>query len=157
MTEIPYTSHANTSSTPEEPVQKPEEYSDWLEKHPEPPATPPPLSYELNISPNATATVKIEQMPESYFDRRHEALDENKQSDQSTAQGMVPLGQVLADHPTQQAAEPVKPSSKHSTKLPSIKPNSNATLSSSTYRRALISGLLGGLVAAAVFILLVLK
>lgn len=80
----------------------PNEYSNWLQKNnDQPPPAPPPISYELNTSPDTKSSKEIEQMPESYFDRRHEALDENKQPTSSpSTQRMVPVSHVLANHPT---------------------------------------------------------
>lgn len=116
-----------------------------------PPATPPPLRYESDTLPNVDETAELDELPETYFELRHETLDENRQTSQPSAQGMVPLSQVIADYPTPQPVQ---------TNQNDVKPDSSAVhekgisfYAQPVYRKALSLGFLTGLATAATLIL----
>lgn len=63
---------------------------------------PEPTRFELNTGMELPAFVEIQEVPESYFDRRHEVMDEAAAKPDEALKPMVPLTEVLAKYEVKQ-------------------------------------------------------
>lgn len=126
----------------------PEKAAEWLLHNENIPPVPPPI-YEV---PRPEGRADTADKPETFFERRHERLEGKQASPppRSAPSPMVPLGQVLANHP--QNPGKLQASTEGAARSTFSLPASvQSVVASPLYRKALLFGMAGGL-----FILLVL-
>lgn len=113
---------------------------------------PEPTQYELNIGPELSALVEIDQVPESYFDRRHEIMDKPAEAPQEDIKPMVPLTEVLAKYevktPQKQVKQPL--------------PNAQEPFLRQVFKRTLpkkylYTGIVPGLIIATILLIVINK
>lgn len=151
MNEAPHLPEVKLDDELDAKVTAPDKAAEWLLHNEKIPPVPPPI-YEV---PRPEARADIVDKPETFFERRHETLEDRQAAPppRPAPNPMVPLGQVLANHPQNPGNQRVSTEEVRRTKF-SLPPALQSIVASPIYRRALVLGVAGGFSVLLVILLL---